>query len=78
MMEKSLKDARLGERLLVKKLACGEGICDRFRDLGLVEGTIVECVGIAPLGDLIAFLICGAVIALRGTDTKNILVEEVG
>lgn len=77
-MEKTLKDAAIGERLLVKRIACSEGILRRLQDIGLVEGTVVECVGIAPLGDPSAFLIRGAVIALRGEDTKKILAEEVG
>ena len=43
-------------------------------DIGLTENTAVECVGRSPAGDPTAFLIRGAVIALREEDCKNILV----
>ena len=75
-MEKALKNAAVGERLFIKNLACAPSIRARLQDIGLLEGTMVECVGIAPLGDPAAFLIRGAVIALRGKDTKDIIAEE--
>lgn len=77
MMEKPLKDARVGERLLICKLYCKEDICKRLRDIGMVEGTQVECVGFAPFGDPAAFLIRGAVIALRRQDTEKIWAEVI-
>ena len=41
-------------------------------DIGLVENTLVECVGISPLGDPAAYQIRGAVIAIRKADSRNI------
>jgi len=46
----------------------------RLQDLGLIEGTKVLCVQKSPAGDPIAYLIRGAVIALRVEDSENILV----
>ena len=40
----------------------------RLQDIGLIEGTVVECVGKSPLGDPCAYVIRGAVIALRSED----------
>ena len=48
----------------------------RLCDLGLVEETIVECVGKSPAGDPAAYLIRGAVIAIRRADSAQILVER--
>lgn len=44
----------------------------RLQDIGLIRGTSVVCVGRSPLGDPAAFLIRGAVIALRDRDTALI------
>ena len=48
----------------------------RLLDIGLIEGTRVECLGKSPLGDPSAYLIRGAVIALRKDDCKNIIVSK--
>ncbi|MBQ6536545.1 MAG: ferrous iron transport protein A, partial [Firmicutes bacterium] len=44
-------------------------------DLGLIPGAAVECVGRAPLGDPAAYLIAGAVIAIRRRDAESVLRE---
>ncbi len=62
---------------------CGKVLClentgsirRRLQDIGLVEGTEVECVFKAPSGDPSAYLIKGAVIAIREEDSRNILVR---
>ena len=47
----------------------------RLLDIGLIEGTDVECLQRSPAGDPVAYLIRGAVIALRAEDASQILVE---
>ncbi len=44
----------------------------RLLDIGLVQNTAVECVGVSPSGDPTAYLIRGAVIALRNEDGRHI------
>ncbi len=46
----------------------------RLNDIGLIPGTRVECLGRSPGGDPSAYLIRGAVIALRRSDSQNILI----
>lgn len=46
----------------------------RLLDIGLINNTRVECLGRSPGGDPSAFLIRGAVIAIRSEDLKDILV----
>ena len=48
----------------------------RLMDRGLVEGTTVECVRKSPAGDPKAYLIRGAVIALRNEDAATVIMEE--
>ena len=47
----------------------------RLQDLGLAEGREILCLGRSPLGDPAAYLICGAAIALRRADSRQIEVE---
>ncbi len=49
----------------------------RFEDLGIVQGTEIECVMKSPLGDPVAYLIRGALIAIRKEDSVNILAEQL-
>lgn len=47
----------------------------RLMDMGLIEGTKVICLHRSPSGDPTAYLIRGAVIALRSEDTGKIIVD---
>lgn len=47
----------------------------RLADIGLIRGTRVTCLCRSPAGDPAAYLIRGAVIALRGRDAAGIQVE---
>lgn len=46
----------------------------RFLDIGLIQNTVVRCLGRSPSGDPAAFLIRGAVIAIRSVDGRQIWV----
>lgn len=70
----SLCDISPGEKATVKKLISGGSIRRRFLDIGLIENTEIECLGRSPGGDPSAFLIRGAVIAIRSEDCRNILI----
>ncbi len=70
----SLNELRQGETAKVKKLLSTGSIRRRLQDIGLIEGTHVECLQRSPSGDPTAYLIRGAVIALRSEDSSNIIV----
>ena len=65
----TLKDLKRGQRARVRALDSTGGIRRRLLD---IEGTEVECLGKSPAGDPTAFLIRGAVIALRAEDSGNV------
>ncbi len=73
---KSLCDIDIGRRAKVFSLTAEGSIRRRFLDIGLVEGAYVESLYKSPCGDPTAYLICGAVIAIRRQDAKHILVME--
>lgn len=74
----SLSDIAVGEKARVTALNTDSSITRRLLDIGLIENTEVECIGRSPLGDPSAFLIRGAVIALRCDDSQKILVSQSG
>ena len=54
----------------------GEGdAARRLMDLGLIRGTTVEVVRMAPLGDPIEVRIRGFMLSLRRTEADHITVE---
>ncbi|MDO5141992.1 MAG: FeoA family protein [Eubacteriales bacterium] len=64
-----------GAEARVRRLLLSGGMRRRLQDLGLVAGTRVTCLQRAAAGDPTAYLICGAVVALRRADAAQI---EVG
>lgn len=77
MKDVSLYDAPIGSRVVIKKvLSCGS-IKRRLLDIGLTPGTVVESSFCNPGGNLTAYMIRGALIAIRDDDAKNILIEGI-
>ncbi len=72
-----LCDLEIGQCGTVTALNSVGGMRRRLLDIGLVTGTPVECVGRSPGGDPAAYLIRGAVIAIRDRDSADILIERV-
>ena len=70
----TLKDLKVGQSCVVKEISSKCSLLRRFTDIGLIENTLVECVGQSPAGDPKAYLIRGAVIAIRGEDCADVLV----
>lgn len=69
----SLADLQPGERGTVQELVLEGGQRRRLLDIGLVQNTLVQCLGRSPAGDPSAYLIRGAVIALRAQDCRQII-----
>lgn len=73
--KEQLINLKAGQTATVSALT-GEGsMRRRLQDMGLIEGTQVECVGVSPLGDPAAYLIRGAVVALRNRDAASVFIE---
>ncbi|MBR2343077.1 MAG: ferrous iron transport protein A [Clostridia bacterium] len=72
---KRLSELLLGESCVIRELRVGGAIRHRLIDLGFAPGGEVRCIGISPLGDPKAYFVRGAVIAVRGCDGGNIVVD---
>jgi ferrous iron transport protein A len=64
-----------GQKALVRELTLSGAVRRRLRDLGFIGGAPVKCLQRGPSGDPTAYLVRGAVIALRRTDAAGVLVE---
>ena len=75
MLTRNLSCLKEGESATVIALLNTGSIKRRLQDLGLIEGTQVQCIQKSPYRDPVAYDIRGAVIALRAEDAQNILVS---
>ncbi len=73
--EKQLYRLEAGESAVVKALFTADSMRRRFMDIGLIDGTKVTC-EIKGRG-ISAYLIRGALIAIRQEDAESVLVETV-
>lgn len=74
--KRSLCSVRPGERAVICELRTEGSMRRRLLDIGLVPGTQVVCLGRSPCGDPTAYMIRGAVIAIRKKDCRNILISS--
>ncbi|MBO5096495.1 MAG: ferrous iron transport protein A [Bacilli bacterium] len=72
-----LSDMKIGDKARVLKVDSNEYIKRRLLDIGLIENTCVECVLKSGFDGMLAYLIRGAVIAIRKDDINKIEVELV-
>ena len=73
---KTLKDVKVGEKAVVKRLH-GEGATKRrIMDMGITKGVEIAVRKVAPLGDPIEMTVRGYELSLRKADAEMIEVEE--
>ena len=66
-----------GQTVRVRELLSTGSMRRRLLDIGLIEGTRVECLHRSPSGDPAAYAIRGAVIALRDCDSASVSVTPI-
>lgn len=76
--EIGLDQLAVGQTATVVHLALEGAERRRLLDLGMITGTKVEALYKSPFGSPVAYLIRGAVIALRQDLTKAVLVQPDG
>ena len=65
----------VGQRAVVTALSAPEDQGERLLELGFIPGRTVAAVQESPWSDPVAYAVCGAVIALRRTDARQITVS---
>ncbi len=64
-----------GESATVKDIRHDSELRNRFYDMGIVEGTTIQCVAVSPLGNPKAFLVRGSIFAIRDEDASAIILN---
>lgn len=67
----------VGESAYVTEITAQPAMARRLADLGLIRGTRVTCMIKSPAGDPRAYLIRGALIALRRSDADHVWMERL-
>ena len=70
-----LSELEEGQTGRVRDILATGSMRRRLQDLGIIQGTGIECLLKSPCGDPIAYFIRGAAIALRAEDSNDILVS---
>ena len=71
----SLNNLKLMKKAKISNIKANSTLMQRLNDLGLCEGIDIICLGQSPLNDPRAYLIGGAVVALRNEDCELIYVQ---
>ena len=72
-----LSDIKPGQQAEIEEVKAPGTMKRRFLDIGLISGTKVECIGSSPLGDPSAYLLRGAVMAIRSDDCQGVKVRHI-
>ncbi len=72
-----LCDMKVGNKAVIKNIVASDNIKRRLLDIGMIEGTNVKCVLKSPFSDPTAYLIRGAIIAIRKEDCNKIEVDLI-
>ena len=73
-----LSELPTGKLGYVTSINAKQDMKQRLNDLGVVEGTEIKCIMKSPLGDPVAYLIRGSIIALRREDSETITIALRG
>ena len=71
---KTLRDAKIGEAVIVSKLKGESALKRRIMDMGITKGTEIFIRKVAPLGDPIEINVRGYELSLRKIDAEMIVI----
>jgi ferrous iron transport protein A len=74
--QRTLNHLDVRRRAVVKSILDGPW-CQRLLDMGLVPDTMVEVIRRSPMAGPVVYQVRGFCIALRASEAKKILIEEV-
>ena len=76
MGKNSIAELEIGEKGRIIKINAEKTLKKKLLDMGFVPGTVVELIGIAPLGDPMEIKLRGYKISLRKEEAKTISIER--
>ena len=73
---KTLRDAKVGETVVVEKIQGSGAVKRRIMDMGITKGVEIYIRKVAPLGDPVEVMVRGYELSLRKEDAKMIVLKE--
>ncbi|MDR2301342.1 MAG: ferrous iron transport protein A [Deltaproteobacteria bacterium] len=74
----TLRRLRKGQKAIIKNITADGEMGRRIRDMGLVPGIQIQCMGRAPLQDPVALRLLGFTLTLRNNEADFIDVQASG
>lgn len=71
-----LAQVRIGQIVTIQRIGGERSFRRRLMELGLVPGTRVQVMGVAPLGDPLELLVRGASLSIRRNEASAIQVSD--
>ena len=72
---KTLRDVRIGQSAVIRRIHAEGALKRRIMDMGLTKGTEVYVRKVAPLGDPLELTVRGYELSVRKCDAEQIEVE---
>ncbi|MGI6011404.1 MAG: ferrous iron transport protein B [Ruminococcus sp.] len=66
-----------GQSAVIQNILLTDAARRRVQEMGIIPGARITCLYPAPSGDPIAFQVCGAVVALRREDARQIQISSI-
>ena len=66
---------REGQRARIVDIDGDDAVAIRLMEMGLTDGEDIECVGFAPMGDPIEYLVRGYRVSLRRAEARRVRIE---
>ncbi|MDR1051935.1 MAG: ferrous iron transport protein A [Deltaproteobacteria bacterium] len=73
----TLRTLKKGQKAIIKTIDADGEMGRRIRDMGLVPGIQIQCMGRAPLKDPVALRLMGFTLTLRNREADHINVQAV-
>jgi len=71
-----LSELEIGQQATVAEVEAADEIGQRLLEMGLIPGTPVKMVGVAPLGDPLVFELRGYRLSLRKTEAGQVIAQR--
>ena len=73
---KTLNDLKKGETAVVDQVSCtNKTLSSKLLSMGIVHGTLIKVIGVAPLGDPIEIRALGYTLSLRRSEAQGVSIS---
>lgn len=73
---KTLNDLKKGETAVVAQVSCAnKTLSSKLLSMGIVHGTLIKVIGVAPLGDPIEIRALGYTLSLRRSEAQGVSIS---